>query len=129
MIPEMLYRQTLFRGRSLKRIAQYYLKFLPKEVDCLVSRGSSGCAIATAILLLSEKPLMHHVVRKENEETHGEFYTSPDKCMAIVDDFIDSGITIRKILQKVPKIKYVLVHHCNLAEHLLPEGIELITIR
>ena len=40
------YSSTFFNSGDLQKFAIQYLAKLPTEVTCLLSRGSSGCAIA-----------------------------------------------------------------------------------
>lgn len=95
---EIIYENTLFCA-DLKKVAKAFLKKLPEQVTTLVSRGSSGCAIASAMLALSRKSLSHVFVRKEREISHGRRVVnanalSADSISCFVDDFIDCGKTV-----------------------------------
>lgn len=99
------YQRTFFEQKSLREAAREFLKHLPSDVDVLLSQGSSGCTIATAMMLASRRTLTHVYVRKEYEmKGHGtQFvgwdYILADHKFAIVDDFISNGRTIRRILK------------------------------
>jgi orotate phosphoribosyltransferase len=108
------YAKTFFNSKELKWWANKYLEKLPPDVKGLVSRGSSGCAIASAMCVLSERPLTNLVIRKPNERAHGEIAgTLPSEPVAIVDDFISDGITMEAILaemrRKTPEAKLVCI--------------------
>lgn len=120
---EFSYDKSFYNKKDLKYFAKLYLKFLPEDVTGLVSMGSSGCSIASAMLVLHKKRLDHFHIRKE-EMSHSTYTSIPSNknhVLAIVDDFISTGKTIlkiterlKKILERKPKIitKYVLVLNC-----------------
>lgn len=96
-----VYRKTFFE-HSLKEAAKAYLAALPKDITCLLTMGSSGCSIASAMIALTDKVELHHVyVKKEGEYSHcntgGNF--EPGDKIAIVDDFIDTGTTVEKLMK------------------------------
>jgi len=98
------YGQSLFYGSSLKQIVLEYLALLPDDIDTLVSRGSSGCAICTAMLLCSERQLYHVSYRKEGEDSHSGLGYSGGfgrHEIAIVDDFISTGQTVKFLVDKL----------------------------
>ncbi len=102
----MEYRKSFFRSDNLQKYAKEYLKVLPKDVTCLVSRGSSGCSIASAMLVLSERRLKHWYIRKERERAHEGWdagFRNKRDIFAIVDDFINSGQTVEKIINYIKK--------------------------
>ncbi len=125
------YGESFYKAYDLKYFAKKYLKKLPKDVDILISRGSSGNSIASAMLTLCEREIYHIHVRKNNRESghSGSVIGIDSVCVdgektyiaAIVDDFIDTGKTIEEIMKKVSsqsygvfrytKVKYILVHH------------------
>lgn len=113
------YGESLF-NRDLRKWATKFLEKLPKDVTCLVSRGSSGCSIASAMIALSDNPLLHHYhIKKYRKDSHHEtagFIFETD-VVAIVDDFIDHGDTIKAIQdclqQNRKQEKYIIVHHNN----------------
>lgn len=116
---EISYAESFFSSTKLKYFVKCYLEVLPDDVNCLVSMGSSGCSIASAMLLVSKKPLKHIYLKKGNERSHNTF-SGPNICyndvIAIVDDFISTGNTIKKIHNKLDKVfgdkakvKYIIV--------------------
>jgi adenine/guanine phosphoribosyltransferase-like PRPP-binding protein len=107
-----------FFDASLPVIARAYLKALPTEVTCLLSRGSSGCAIASAMLALTDNPILHHVfLKKSGEQSHSTVGGSLDHTdiVAIVDDFIDTGKTIDTLVEYLRDrnmhAECILIHH------------------
>ena len=118
---EVSYAESFFKSDKVKVFAKAYLKRLPPDVDTLLSRGSSGCAIATAMICLSDRLLNHVYIRKEHENSHGSYtagaFGDDGKC-AIVDDFINSGETIAEILKVMAgytalTVNCIIVHHCS----------------
>lgn len=105
---EMRYETTLYFHRQLQRCARVFLEHLPDDVDALMSTGSSGCALASAMVVLSEKPLDHLYVRKDAEEgskhncgSAGHY--SHTLLYAIVDDLVDSRQTMENLAEYVHK--------------------------
>lgn len=79
----------------------------------LVVRGTSGAMIAGGIISeLYRKNISTNVniviVRKNNENYHGFNLQGLDKFskIVIIDDFIDTGFTIKNILNNLDKIFY-----------------------
>ena len=123
----LYYNTSLYCGKDLKLAAEAYAAMLPSDVTMLVSGGSSGCAIASAMLVVVDRDLKHLSVYSDSHKSHRGVekhtagpYVSPKDVVAIVDDFIDSGKTIRslstrcnpKYIRRVPgnqALKYVLV--------------------
>lgn len=112
------YAETLYCS-DLKSVAKAYLNLLPEDVTGLLSQGSSGCAIASGMIALSKRDLVHNSVRKEGEDTHSTL-TIPalrEDKWAIVDDFISTGKTTFRVLTwaKMRKLKVacVIVDHIN----------------
>ena len=108
MITEKLsmeYLTSLYESKSLKEYATEYLKHLPENVRTLLSQGSSGSAIASAMLIISDRKLSHISIRKEKENSHHPSYAGPSSSLThsegycIVDDFIERGNTIRRIVE------------------------------
>jgi orotate phosphoribosyltransferase-like protein len=104
------YGRDLYVSASLAEIAEKYLEHLPKEVTALVTTGSSGHALASAMLVLADqrgRGLRHFVIRKPGEEAHGGPWIYPCRVdrvtFAIVDDFISMGDTIKRILAEIAK--------------------------
>ena len=96
----MQYGQSFYKTTTLRAYAKAYLKMLPKDVDILISTGSSGCAIASAMLCLSTRPLRHIYIPKSKEIRHSTTDVSlrSQQFVAIVDDFICTGETIHRII-------------------------------
>ena len=103
-----------FFTQDLKLWTRAFLRVLPSDVTCLLSRGSSGCSIASAMLVLSERELYHIHIKKKGEPSHssiaGEF--GEDSVIAIVDDLVDTGETVRILVEAAAdqyrKVKYLL---------------------
>lgn len=115
-----MYGDDFFINSKFKRIAKAYLECLPNEVTHLVSQGSSGCAIASAMLVLCERELKHVFVRKEGEKAHcqgsvGWRPSYPEDVAAVVDDLVSTGETVRTLLDWDRKIsgcvRYVIVNY------------------
>ena len=113
----MQYGLSFYRTGTLTAYAKAYLKVLPKDVNVLISSGSSGCTIASAMLCFSKRPLKHIYIPKSTETRHflQVLVLRKEKSVAIVDDFICNGETIQRIIDilisqyKVGKSKiYVL---------------------
>ena len=107
---EIHYQNTVFNPHTLREAAKRYLDRLPKDINVLVSTGSSGCAIATAMVTLSDRTLRHVFIRKSYEmKAHGnrfvgyEYGTMQDCKFAVVDDFIHTGRTIKRLLRQCPE--------------------------
>jgi orotate phosphoribosyltransferase len=104
----MIYASSFFEGDTLVECAKEYLKALPPEVTHLVTTGSSGSTIASAMLVIAEQQgrvLQHHYVRKEGENAHGRTFAGSSICgqdCAIVDDLVSSGNTVE-----------YLINHCK----------------
>lgn len=90
------YGSTLY-GNKLKKAADIFLSQLPKDVGGLISQGSSGCAIASAMIARSRRNLSHLYVRKDGESEHSNGHAGDKNFKtkyAIVDDFISTGKTV-----------------------------------
>jgi len=111
----MQYNDSLYNSLSLRKYAKRFLEHVPEDTDFLISSGASGCAIASAMLCLSEfelrhvhyyagEPVSHHDKRKK--EASGAKYelkhVVPDPKCVLVDDGIDSGNTILATSAKLP---------------------------
>lgn len=103
VVKNFRYNYTFYQ-QDIKQFAKLFLDLLPKNVTHLICSSSSGCAIATAMIVLSEKPLTMIYVRKENEVTHGypiDGHVPQDK-ICFVDDVIASGNTLWICYNKKP---------------------------
>lgn len=133
----MEYNKTLFHSNSLKIWAKKYADALPNDVTVLVSMGSSGCAIASAILMRKKK-LRHFYIKKYGEagishSNHSDCFPREKDIVCFVDDFISSGDTLeraREFLSRYPRgssIKYALVAYGEGIRSKYPE-IKIITL-
>lgn len=117
---DICYGETFYKTKSLSEWAHKYLEVLPLDVTHLISRGASGCSIASAMLVLSERPLYHLFIRKgeraHSNDTTGFKPRSTTVC-AIVDDFISLGGTVEDLLKwdaaQHRNIKYIIVSRCD----------------
>ena len=89
-----------------------YKKYKNNNIS-LVVRGTSGAMIAGGIITeLHRKNISTSVdiilVRKNNESCHGYNLQGLDKYskIVIIDDFIDTGFTIKNILNNLDRIFY-----------------------
>ena len=93
-----------------------YLKVLPQAVkevrrlrrelgfDAIAFTGSSGAALAFPLSFQLQIPLIH--VRKGSSHYYGGAIegTVSSKKYLIVDDFIESGSTIKRIIRKIKSV-------------------------
>jgi len=112
------YSESFYDAKRLKQWALRYLTKLPSDVHTLVSTGSSGVAIASAMMALSERPLTHWHVRKGGEsahDSHGGSYVKHRPKYCFVDDFISEGYTLEYVYAECETyempLSYVLVGH------------------
>lgn len=129
----MQYNQTLYRSLEVSREAARYLATLPEDVTSLVSRGYSGCAIASAMITLAGlegRSLQHVCIRKNAEAGHQHFGGQlpwQDSILAIVDDFIDTGDTIEAIVEIISKAMLFKRISCILVHHIYDDGINVVS--
>lgn len=111
------YGHSFFRA-ELKEFAKRYLACLPRDVTCLLTRGSSGCSIASAMIALSDRGLHHVHVKKSEEVGHSNYagLWSGEDVVAVVDDFVDTGATIEALekwaVERHIEVSYILLCHC-----------------
>lgn len=119
------YGTTLYYTEGLKNIIPRYVrqvrKILNKDetVTGLISAGSSGAALATAILLRSKKDLQHVHIQRQGSCSHSGIKSGilyPESNLIFIDDFIDSGTTFNhckdtlvKKLDSRGKIGYIVI--------------------
>jgi orotate phosphoribosyltransferase-like protein len=123
------YGETLYQSKDLSDKAIEYLEVLPPEVTHLITRGSSGNCIASAMLALSNRKLRHYHLRKNDEQAHsgGTVGYKPydGHIAAIVDDFAETGNTIIEMLKQLNYtsivIKYIIINtpHEDIKRYLL----------
>ena len=106
----MNYNKSLYKTNTLKKYSKMYLKEVPKSVNILISTGSSGCAIASGMIMASNRELYHIYVPKKSEKRHAsmkiqyEFLNAKKlNKVIIVDDVIDSGKTIKNLIKNFEK--------------------------
>ena len=105
------YEKDFFQSNTLTEVARNMVLRIRqlnregKNIDTLISRGSSGCSIASAILALSRKRMYHLYIRKPNDDSHGNPHKAGDwgkGNAVIVDDFIRSGRTVTELMDSTP---------------------------
>ena len=116
------YQRSFFDSKRLKIWSEAYCLVLPEDTKVIYSSGSSGCSIASGMLLTSKTPLEHVYIRKPiDNKHHGENYIEKLNCnhYVIVDDLISSGQTIINILKKIKHVFStttkitIIVGHCS----------------
>lgn len=97
------YLHSVYDPESFQRTVELTVELMKPNLDgfdAIVFRGSSGAALAYPVAYLLKKPLLH--VRKELGHSYSKLeglYGA--KRIAIVDDFVSSGDTLRTIMQEV----------------------------
>jgi phosphoribosylpyrophosphate synthetase len=100
------YSGSVHRAPNLREHATYVAHVLEKrrnDYDFVACTGQSGMSVAFAALMLYEFPLV--VVRK-GERTHGNMIEGDAERIGryiVVDDFISSGATMRRINRELRK--------------------------
>lgn len=104
------YDVSFYKGSQLNMWAKRFAKYLPPNISFIVSAGTSGAAIASAILML--KPKLTHVnVHPNNYRSHRNLGKSMSGIKTvkgngvIVDDFIHTGKTIERAIHKFKRRK------------------------
>jgi orotate phosphoribosyltransferase len=94
--------------KTAKRIANLLKKAEEKgeiKFDSLACRGVSGIVITPLVSVILGKPFT--IVRKEKEQRHSpslvEGYIQADQRYVILDDFMSSGETVRRIISALSK--------------------------
>ena len=96
--PAILHRRMKNAVPVFERL-RYHLNF-----DAVAFSGSSGCCIAFVLAYETNIPLLY--VRKPRERSHGSLLecnvkNTPIKKYLIVDDFIDTGDTVRDMVNRI----------------------------
>ena len=142
----MIYGKDFFVPKTLTYYAQEAIGTLKQinqrsspsnpPIKYLLSTGSSGCSLASAMLVLSPTKLNHMYVRKETDTTgHTNWYTGVNLCShaVIVDDIIDTGDTIEYLLSQVEKYTSVRVRAIIVVASFIGssdiQGIQIYTLR
>jgi orotate phosphoribosyltransferase-like protein len=104
------YNRTLY-SPLLKDWAELMVRLLPQRVSVLVSTSSSGCALASAMIVIAAQQgrrLENIYVRKNNESAHAGrscdllwLDTCENRVAAFVDDFINSGETFKRAVREI----------------------------
>lgn len=119
---DLTYGKSFFNSEELSYWAKLYLKYIPDDVKIILSRGSSGCSIASAILTISPERKFEHInVPKKGEDRHlgrsPYISNSLYKRCVIVDDFIGTGSTLFNIIKYAKEyklmIKKIIVNHTD----------------
>lgn len=87
------------RGKAVERLAGALLEY-PQNVG-IVCTGLSGILVGVALADHTKREFA--IVRKPNEETHSSYSVEGyilDEYV-IVDDFMDGGETVKRILEKM----------------------------
>ena len=90
-----------------KRVAKHMVKLRSTlKFDAIAFTGSSGAALAYPVSVITGIPLVH--VRKR-ENSHGSEIEGDGelKSYIILDDFIDSGATIKRIHGKIISYSHI----------------------
>lgn len=118
------YGQGLY-NHDIKKHAKEFLSVLPRDVNHLATIGSSGCAIASAMLTVSRRNLKHIHYRKDGESAHTSSCIAPyisdhapkGTKVAIVDDFFETEKTIYNLIRRVKadglSLQIIIVSHIN----------------
>jgi hypothetical protein len=93
----MLYNDSLYRGSDLKYWARRCLKHLPREISHLITATSSGCALASGMLLASRRELNHVHWSRERGAFRGAGRYQQGNVYAFVDDLIETGRTYYEV--------------------------------
>jgi orotate phosphoribosyltransferase-like protein len=111
------YDSTFFCASKLATWGKDYLAKIPPEATHLLSASTSGAVVATLILAAASeagRELLHCHIHPKDRRSHrnrakefsGKIPFSRDNLCVFVDDFIDSGTTMREsIAQMSEKVK------------------------
>tara|TARA_R110000824_G_scaffold201667_2_gene385750 strand:- start:4220 stop:4657 length:438 start_codon:yes stop_codon:yes gene_type:complete len=112
----MNYNRTLYTVEGLKKYAPRFRKVVraivaeDKNVVGLISTGSSGACIATAILLGNGLELDHiHVKVRSSHDTKikGGKWQYPRGNYIFVDDFMDTGGSVLRCVRELKRKKHI----------------------
>ena len=112
------YGSSLYK-EDIKYWAKRCLGSLPKGTKHLVSSGSSGCALASAMLALSETPLTHLCLYLGEKQgpyggSHRRSQGLPgvrgvrNREFVFVDDLLDRGRTFEYVQERIHSEKGVI---------------------
>lgn len=104
----MIYAKSLYKSTTLAAHAIQYYRALPEKVDTLLCSGSSGMALASAIAMLAyiDNRILYvvnvkhpkHSFRDDADSHSGHKDRINNITSCIVDDYLDSGVTIDGII-------------------------------
>ena len=80
------------------------------EFDAIAFTGASGSAMAYPVSMLADIPLIY--VRKDDERCHGDSIEGTPinvSKYAIIDDFISTGTTVKRIINKLERVECVCI--------------------
>jgi len=104
----MAYIESILYTKSFKIIVNRVIKKVkhlqPKlKIDAIACRGVSGSSVAFATSYVIGLPIIY--VRKPTENSHGDKIescgASKHKNYIIIDDFIDTGTTVKEIIKSI----------------------------
>ena len=103
----LVYGSTLYHGSTIKHAAECYVRAILRAYKAtgaktLVSRGSSGCAIASIALMDERLEHFGHIHCGKTTGHQGRFsgrYNDIEQGVIFVDDFIETGHTFRTVRQ------------------------------
>lgn len=122
------YGDDFYKSTSLKFWAKKYLEYLPSDVKCLLVAGSSGMAIASAMVALSDRTLFIEYADRHKKGHGGSNNYYDPACF--VDDFISSGKTYKRVMDTgYYDPKYILVQRVTSTDHIPKKYLEGVTIR
>lgn len=109
-LTNLSYQKTLYRSQSLREVAQRLAAYIHPDVNLFLSGGSSSCVLTAAVMALlpSVRNVEHIHVYPEHHTGHRGSHKSSSGNMdasvhsgvlniAILDDLVDSGRTVRNI--------------------------------
>ncbi len=106
MIGHQIYQEKLHKPDALLDAADKLCKQIQKHAPtatAIAVRGMSGAVIGGLISAFSGLPLI--IVRKDDDQRHGYYNVQGPRDFVgdyvIVDDLIDSGLTIDKIMLQI----------------------------
>ena len=117
----MCYRQIHNDARFLNHVVEEVYKICEKEkIHRLIVMGTSG--LVPASIIFAKYGLPYTFIRKKGESTHGPLVENDielrheiakGKNTAILDDFICSGDTIRRILETIGTNPEFIILYCD----------------
>jgi adenine/guanine phosphoribosyltransferase-like PRPP-binding protein len=97
------YLRNLLPTDALRKTIEAAVRVLElRDFDAIAFQGMSGALIAPALALKLDKNLL--MVRKQGNNTHSTYSVEGDAAAeryVIVDDLVDTGSTVMRIIQKV----------------------------